>query len=106
MVNAGYPYTPAGGSGDAITAAPLYYSGVLAGRIDEGEALLPRSQHRGRRPRFRSSGEYDFGPSESVSGVGFDPTVNRYMVTTANASTDDGRLYYFDLIADPTPTSL
>jgi hypothetical protein len=50
--------------------------------------------------------EYAFGASESVSGIGFDPTVNRYMVSTANSSTNDGRLYYIDLIADPTPLSL
>ena len=49
--------------------------------------------------------EYNFGSNEAVSGIGYDPTVNRYMVTTANASTNDGQLYYIDLIADPTPTA-
>jgi hypothetical protein len=32
--------------------------------------------------------------------------VSRYMVTTANGSTNDGRLYYFDLLTDPTSGAL
>lgn len=46
--------------------------------------------------------EYFFGSNESVSGIGFDVNVNRYMVTTASSSSKDGRLYYFDLASDPT----
>ena len=45
--------------------------------------------------------EVNFGSTESVSSIGFDPTVNRYMVSTSSAA-NDGRLYYFDLMADPT----
>ena len=50
--------------------------------------------------------EYYFGPTESVSGIGYDPTVDRYMVSTASSSTLDGRVYYFDSVTDPTSSSL
>jgi hypothetical protein len=100
-----YPYTPAGGTGDPITAAPLYNSGVLAVGSTKGKLyFLDRAT--GTSPSVKIIREYAFGASESVSGIGFDPTVNRYMVSTANSSTNDGRLYYIDLIADPTPLSL
>jgi hypothetical protein len=46
--------------------------------------------------------QYYFGPTEAVSGIGYDSNVNRYMVSTADPTTNDGRLYYIDLIADPT----
>jgi Concanavalin A-like lectin/glucanases superfamily len=102
VLNAGYPYTP-GAVGDAITAAPLYYSGVLAVGSTGGKLyFIDRNNGASSAALIR---EYYFGPTESVSGVGFDSNVNRYMVTTANSSTNDGRLYYIDLIADPTPGS-
>jgi hypothetical protein len=31
--------------------------------------------------------------------------VSRYMVATADPTTKDGRIYYVDLIADPTPST-
>jgi len=40
-----------------------------------------------------------------VSTIGFDSTVNRYMVTTSSAA-NDGRVYYFDVVTDPTPGTL
>ena len=49
--------------------------------------------------------QYYFGPTEAVSGVGYDPGVSRYMVTTSDAGSGDGRLYYIDVISDPTPSS-
>ena len=103
VLNAGYPYTPAGGSGDPITAAPLYNNGVLVVGSTKGKLYF---LDRNTGASVSIIREYSFGSSESVSGVGFDPTVNRYMVTTANSSTNDGRLYYFDLLTDPTAGSL
>ena len=50
--------------------------------------------------------KYDFGPTESVSGIGFDANANRFMVTTSDSATEDGRLHYIDRITDPTPSSL
>ena len=100
-----YPYTPAGGSGDPITSAPLYYNGVLAVGSTGGKLyFLDRNTGNATTP-VTIIREYQFGSSEAVSGIGFDPTANRYMVSTASSS-GDGRLYYIDLIADPTPTSL
>jgi hypothetical protein len=97
-----YPYTPA--AGDPITAAPLYYSGVLAVGSTGGKLyFIDRNTGNSSKP-VSIIREYQFGSSESVSGVGFDSTVNRYMVTTASSS-GDGRLYYIDLVADPTPGS-
>ena len=98
-LNAGYPYTPPGGAGDPITAAPLYYSGVLVVGSAGGKLyFLDRNTGTG----VSLIKEYSFGSNESVSGIGFDVNVNRYMVTTASSSSNDGRLYYFDLVSDPT----
>ena len=100
-----YPYTPVGGTGDPITAAPLYNSGILAVGSTKGKLyFLDRAT--GTSPSVKVLREYAFGASESVSGISLDPTSNRYLVSTANAATNDGRLYYIDLIADPTPGSL
>ena len=48
--------------------------------------------------------EVNFGPTESVSTVGFDPVTSRYLVSTSSPA-NDGRLYYFDLVSDPTPST-
>lgn len=104
VLNTSYPYTP-GAAGDAITAAPLFSSGVLAVGSTGGKLYFIDRNNGASTPAAALIREYYFGPSESVSGVAFDPTVNRYMVTTGNPATNDGRLYYFDLIADPTPGS-
>ena len=103
VLNPGYPYLLPGGATDAITAAPLYYSGVLVVGTTKGKLYF---LDRNTGASVAIIREYDFGPTESVSGVGFDPTVSRYMVTTANGSTNDGRLYYFDFLTDPTAGSL
>jgi hypothetical protein len=105
VLNSGYPYTPAGGSGDAIQSAPLYYNGILAIGSTGGK-LYFLDRQTGTSPAVSIVREYSFGSSETVSGIGFDPTANRYMVSTANSSTKDGRLYYIDLITDPTPSFL
>ena len=48
--------------------------------------------------------EYYFGPTESVSSIGYDNDVGRFMVTTSSTA-KDGRLYYFDSVTDPTPSA-
>ncbi len=104
VLNASYPYTP-GAAGDAITAAPLYYGGVLVVGSTGGKLYFIDRNNGASTPAAALIREYYFGPSEAVSGISFDPTVNRYMVSTANPASKDGHLYYFDLIADPTPGS-
>ena len=101
VLNAGYPYTPPGG-GDAIQAAPLYYNGVLVVGSTGGKLYFLDRNTGASRSVIK---QYSFGSTEAVSGIGFDPDKNRYMVTTANSSSNDGRLYYFDLVPDPTPGS-
>jgi F5/8 type C domain len=96
----GYPYVP-GTTSDTMRSAPVYVSGVLAIGTTTGKLFfLDRNDGSAGPALIR---EYAFGSSEAVSGIAFDPNTNRYMVTTSNASTSDGRLYYFDVIADPTP---
>ena len=97
VVNAGYPYTPS--AGDAITAAPLYYKGILVIGSSGGKLYF---LDRNTGSSVALIKKYDFGTNEAISGVGYDVSVNRFMVTTANPTTKDGRLYYFDLITDPT----
>ena len=99
VYSAGYPMTPDSSTGP-IRSALLYVEGVIvAGTttgklyfIDRSAATLVR--------------KYDFGPTESVSGIGYDANVNRFMVTTSDPATEDGRLHYIDRITDPTPSSL
>jgi Concanavalin A-like lectin/glucanases superfamily len=89
----GYPYPLPGG--DPITSAPLYYNGILAVGTTLGK-LFFLDRDTGSAPNIRH--EYNFGPTESVSAIGFDANVNRFMVSTSSAA-KDARLYYFDLSA-------
>ena len=41
---------------------------------------------------------------EFVSTIGYDPAVSRFMVSTSSAA-NDGRVYYFDSVTDPTASS-
>ena len=95
-----YPYTP-GATTDSIRSALLYTGGILAVGTTTGKLFfIDRSQGSAAGGLVR---EYYFGPTESVSGVGFDSSSSRYMVTTSDPTVKDGRLYYIDQIADPTP---
>ena len=38
-----------------------------------------------------------------ASTIAFDANTSRYMVSTSSAA-NDGRIYYFDAVTDPTPT--
>jgi hypothetical protein len=97
---AGYPYLPGTGN-DAIGTAILYSAGLLVVGTKTGKLFfLDRTTGAG--PALIR--EYAFGPTEEVSGVAYDSNTNRYMVTTSDATTKDGRLYYFDVLADPTPS--
>jgi hypothetical protein len=103
-LNASYPLVL--NASDPITAPPLYYGGVLAVGTTLGK-LYFLDRNTGTAPGVSIISEYYFGPTEAVSGVAFDPNVNRYMVSTVSTSgVKDARLYYFDLVADPTPTFL
>ena len=99
-----YPYTLP--SADPITTAPLYYAGVLVVGTSKGNLyFLNRNTGPSGSPANSVAilKAVNFGPTESVSSIGFDSSVNRYMVSTSSA-TNDGRLYYFDLVSDPDST--
>ncbi|HXU63224.1 MAG TPA: discoidin domain-containing protein [Polyangia bacterium] len=99
----GYPYRP-GTSSDAVESAPLYCNGVLAVGTTTGKLFFLDRNNGTTGPALIRA--YAFGSTESVSGIAVDPSTYRYMVTTSDASAKDGRLYYFDVISDPTPASL
>jgi fibronectin-binding autotransporter adhesin len=105
-VNSSYPFTL--NASDPITAAPLYVNGVLAVGTTLGKLyFLDRNTGNATAPNgVKIMMEYYFGPTESVSTVGYDSNMNRFMVTTSSSSAKDGRLYYFDAVTDPTPGSL
>jgi hypothetical protein len=98
----GYPYVP-GSTTDAIRSAVLYYGGILAVGTTTGKLFFLDRNNGTTGPALIR--EYYFGPTESVSGVGYDASSGRYMVSTSDASTSDGKLYYIDAIGDPSPLS-
>jgi hypothetical protein len=97
----GYPYTP-GAASDAISTAPFYASGVLLVGTSTGK-LWVIDRNAGSGPA--AIRKYFFGSTESVSGIGFDASTSRYMITTSDSTAKDGKLYYIDLVADPTSGS-
>ena len=100
LLNTGYPYTL--DASDPITAAPLYYAGVLVVGTTKGKLyFLDRNTGSG----VSIIKTYSFGSGQTVSTVAFDPSTSRYLVSTSS-SASDGRLYAFDLVSDPTSSSL
>ena len=100
----GYPFDPDTTTVDPISAAPLYTAGILAVGTSTGK-LFFIDRRTGTSPSCGGPSllrEYSFGPSESVSGIGYDGGSSRYMVTTSSPSAADGRLYYIDTIGDTT----
>jgi len=95
----GYPYVP-GTTSDSIRSSVLYFSGILAVGTTTGKLFFLDRNNGTTGPALIR--EYYFGPTESVSGIGYDSNASRYMVSTADPSTNDGKLYYIDVIADPT----
>jgi hypothetical protein len=96
----GYPYVP-GSTSDSIRSALLYANGLVIVGTTTGKVFFIDRNNGTTGPALVR--EYYFGPTEQVSGVGFDSNTSRYMVATSDPTTKDGRLYYVDLIADPTP---
>ena len=95
---AGYPFTP-DLTTDAIRAAPLYINGILAVGTTTGK-LYFYDRSNGTAPVLLR--KYYFGPTQAVSGIGYDSNALRYMVSTADPTTKDGRLYFIDVITDPS----
>lgn len=95
----GYPYTP-GTASDAIRSPLLYSAGILVVGTSTGKLFFIDRRTASGPALIR---RHFFGATQSVSGIGYDPTTSRYMVSISDSSANDGQLYYFDLISDPTP---
>jgi outer membrane protein assembly factor BamB len=95
----GYPLVPAATT-DKIRTAPLSQGGLLVVGTTTGKLFFIDRNNGTTGPALYR--EFYFGPTESVSSVGYDTSASRYMVSTSDSGTNDGRLYYIDLIADPT----
>ena len=100
VLNSSYPYTL--DTSDPISAAPLYVSGILAVGTTKGKLYL-MDRNTGTGASILRT--YSFGSSYSVSTVAYDPNVSRFMVSTSSPASD-GRVYYLDLVTDPTSSSL
>jgi putative pyrroloquinoline-quinone-binding quinoprotein len=101
-VTTDYPFTL--DTSDPITAAPLYVNGVLAVATTLGKLyLIDRNTGLTSPGGVKILRQFSFGPTQSVSTVGFDANQSRYMISTSSAA-NDGRIYYFDAVTDPTPT--
>ncbi|HEY0709926.1 MAG TPA: LamG-like jellyroll fold domain-containing protein [Polyangia bacterium] len=97
----GFPYRP-GTSSDAFAMAPFHRSGVILAGTTTGTLYVIDQSTNGTTPGVIQT--YQFGSANRVSGVGYNPNVNAYMVSTANDTSKDGKLYYLDLVSDPTPS--
>ncbi len=104
VLNTSYPYTLP--NSDSVTTARLLYNGVLVVGSTKGNLyFLDRNTGLTTAPNgVKILKEVNFGSTESVSTIGFDSTVGRYMVSTSSPA-NDGRLYYFDTVTDPTPST-
>ena len=102
-LNTSYPYTLP--NSDSVSTAPLYYGGILVVGSSKGNLyFLDRNTGLTSPNGVKIVKEVNFGSNVTVSSIGFDSTVSRYMVSTSSAA-NDGRVYYFDLVSDPTSSS-
>ncbi|HEY0706047.1 MAG TPA: PQQ-binding-like beta-propeller repeat protein, partial [Polyangia bacterium] len=95
----GYPYRP-GTSSDAFTTAPFHRTGVILAGTTTGTLYVIDQSTNGTTPGLIR--KYQFGPTTKVSGIAYNPNVTAYMVSTADDTNKDGKLYYIDLVSDPT----
>ncbi|HEY4186509.1 MAG TPA: LamG-like jellyroll fold domain-containing protein [Polyangia bacterium] len=94
-----FPMQP-GSSADVFATAPLYDSGVLVAGTTTGNVYVV-DINGGSGPVLLQT--YKLGTSTKVSGVGYDKGSASYMISTANATNKDGRLFYIAATGDPTP---
>ncbi|HEY0705963.1 MAG TPA: LamG-like jellyroll fold domain-containing protein [Polyangia bacterium] len=97
----GYPYRP-GTSSDVFTTAPFHRSGVIVAGTTTGTLYIIDQSTNGTTPGLIR--KYQFGATTKVSGIAYNPNVTAYMVSTADDTNKDGKLYYIDRVSDPTST--
>ncbi|HEY0713239.1 MAG TPA: hypothetical protein VGF45_11240, partial [Polyangia bacterium] len=97
----GYPYRP-GTSSNVFQTAPFHRTGVILAGTTTGTLYVIDQSTNGTTPGVIR--KYEFGASTKVSGISYSPNVSAYMVSTANETNKDGKLYYIDVVSDPTST--
>jgi hypothetical protein len=95
----GYPYRP-GTSSDVFQTAPFHRTGVILVGTTTGSLYIVDQSTNGTTPGVIR--KYEFGASTKISGIAYSPNVSAYMVSTANDTNKDGKLYYIDVVSDPT----
>jgi hypothetical protein len=95
----GYPYRP-GTSSDVYQTAPFHRTGVLLAGTTTGTLYIVDQSTNGTTPGIIR--KYEFGASTKISGIAYSANVSAYMVSTANDTNKDGKLYYIDVVSDPT----
>jgi hypothetical protein len=89
----GYPMTTL--TTDPMRTAILYRSGVVVVGTSTGKLFfVNRRTTSGGTPQLMR--EYFFGSAEQVSGIAYDSSSSRYLVTTSSSATKDGRLFTID----------
>ena len=96
-----FPFRP-GTVSDVYGAAPFYNSGILVAGTTTGNLYII-DVNGGSGPVLKQT--YKFGTATRVSGIGYDRATSSYMVSTANATSKDGKLVYIPAMADPTSGS-
>ncbi|HEY0712095.1 MAG TPA: hypothetical protein VGF45_05440 [Polyangia bacterium] len=96
---AGYPHRP-GTPSDVFQTAPFHKTGVILAGTTTGTLYIIDQSTNGSAPGLIR--KYEFGPSTKISGISYNPNVTAYMVSTANDTNKDGKLFYIDAVSDPT----
>ncbi|HEY0714354.1 MAG TPA: hypothetical protein VGF45_16850, partial [Polyangia bacterium] len=96
---AGYPHQP-GSSTNAFVSAPFHRTGVILAGTTTGTLYIIDQSTDGTAPGLIR--KYEFGSSNKVSAIAYNANISSYMVSTANETNKDGKLYYIDVVSDPT----
>jgi hypothetical protein len=97
----GFPFRP-GTSADAFTTSPLYRAGVIAIGTSSGTLYFIDQNADGSSPALIQT--YKFGATTQISSIAFDAKTSSYLISTADPTAKDGRLYYIAAVSDPTPS--
>jgi MYXO-CTERM domain-containing protein len=99
----GFPFRP-GTASESFTTSPLYRAGVIVIGSSTGMLYFIDQNADGSSPAVIQT--YKFGATTQISSVAYDNSTNRYLVSTADPTAKDGKIYYIAAVADPTPTHL
>jgi hypothetical protein len=94
------PWQPNVSGTDAFQTAPFYQSGVILAGTTTGTLYVIDANSNNTAPALIQT--YKFPASTAISGIAYDQLTSRYIVSTANATNKDGKLYYLPAVTDPT----